>query len=44
MGSGAGALIGGLIGGKRGAGIGLLGGGVGSALYAYKLRRRHRNY
>ena len=44
MGSGAGALIGGLIGGKRGAGIGLLGGGVGSALYTYKLRRRHRNY
>ena len=44
MGSGAGALIGGLIGGKKGAGIGLLSGGVGSALYTYKLRRRHRNY
>jgi len=44
MGSGAGALVGGLIGGKRGAGIGLLGGGVGSALYTYKLRNRHRSY
>jgi len=44
MGSGAGALVGGLIGGKRGAGIGLLGGGVGSALYTYKLRKRHRSY
>ena len=40
MGSGAGALVGGLIGGKKGAGIGLLGGGVGSALYTYKLRHR----
>ena len=44
MGSGAGALVGGLIGGKKGAGIGLLGGGVGSALYTYKLRKRHSNY
>ena len=44
MGSGAGALVGGLIGGKKGAGIGLLSGGVGSALYTYKLRKRHRNY
>ncbi len=44
MGSGAGALIGGLIGGKRGAGIGLLSGGVGSALYTYKLRHRTRRY
>jgi uncharacterized protein YcfJ len=44
MGSGAGALVGGLIGGKKGAGIGLLGGGVGSALYTYKLRKRHRSY
>ena len=44
MGSGAGALIGGLIGGKKGAGIGLLGGGAGSALYTYKLRKRNRQY
>ena len=44
MGSGAGALVGGLIGGRKGAGIGLLSGGVGSALYTYKLRKRHRNY
>lgn len=42
MGTGAGALIGGLIGGKRGAGIGMLAGGGGSALYTYKLRKRHR--
>ena len=44
MGSGAGALIGGLIGGKKGAGIGLLSGGVGSALYTYKIRKRARRY
>jgi hypothetical protein len=44
MGSGAGALVGGLIGGKKGAGIGLLSGGVGSALYTYKLRHRTRRY
>jgi len=44
MGAGAGALVGGLIGGKRGAGIGLLGGGAGSALYTYKLRHRSRRY
>jgi hypothetical protein len=44
MGTGAGALIGGLIGGKRGAGIGMLAGGGGSALYTYKLRHRTRRY
>ena len=44
MGAGGGALLGGLIGGKRGAGIGALAGGGGSALYTYKLRRRNRNY
>ena len=44
MGSGAGALVGGLIGGKKGAGIGLLSGGVGSALYTYKLRHRTHRY
>ena len=44
MGTGGGALLGALIGGKRGAGIGALAGAGGSALYTYKLRRRHRNY
>lgn len=44
MGAGGGALIGGLIGGKRGAGIGALAGGGGSALYTYKLRNRNRRY
>jgi hypothetical protein len=40
MGTGGGALIGGLIGGKRGAGIGMLAGGGSSALYTYKIRKR----
>ena len=44
MGTGAGALLGGVIGGKKGAGIGALAGAGGSALYTYKLRKRHRNY
>jgi hypothetical protein len=44
MGTGGGALIGGLIGGKRGAGIGMLAGGGSSALYTYKLRKRTRQY
>jgi hypothetical protein len=44
MGAGGGALIGGLIGGKKGAGIGALAGGGGSALYTYKLRNRTRRY
>jgi hypothetical protein len=44
MGTGGGALIGGLIGGKKGAGIGALSGAGGSALYTYKLRNRNRNY
>jgi hypothetical protein len=44
MGTGGGAMLGGLIGGKKGAGIGALAGLGGSALYTYKLRnRRHRN-
>jgi hypothetical protein len=43
-GAGGGALIGGLIGGKKGAGIGALAGGGGSALYTYKLRKRNRTY
>ena len=45
IGTGAGAAIGGLIGGKKGAAIGGLSGLGGSALYTYKLRRRTpRNY
>jgi len=44
MGTGLGAAIGGLAGGKKGAGIGALAGLGGSALYTYKIRKRHRNY
>src|ERR1051325_981299 len=44
MGTGAGAILGGLIGGKKGAGIGALAGAGGSALYTYKIRKRNRNY
>jgi len=44
IGTGGGALIGGLIGGKKGAGIGALAGLGGSALYTYKLRHRTRRY
>jgi hypothetical protein len=44
IGSGAGALLGGLIGGRKGAAIGALSGAGGSALYTYKIRKRHRNY
>lgn len=44
MGTGAGAAIGGLIGGKKGALIGGLSGAGGSALWTYKLRNRDRNY
>ena len=43
-GAGAGTLVGGLIGGKKGAGIGLLAGGAGSALYTYKLRHKRHRY
>src|SRR5205085_1566981 len=42
MGTGGGALLGGLIGGRKGALIGALAGGGGSALYTYKIRKRHR--
>lgn len=41
-GAGAGAAIGGLAGGKKGALIGTAVGAGGSALYTYKLRKRHR--
>lgn len=40
MGTGGGAAIGGLIGGKKGAGIGALAGLGSTALYTYKLRKR----
>ena len=43
IGTGAGAAVGGLIGGKKGAAIGALSGLGGSALYTYKLRNRNRN-
>jgi hypothetical protein len=48
IGAGGGTLVGGLIGGRRGAGLGLLGGLGAGALYTYKLnpkkRRYYRNY
>lgn len=44
MGAGGGALVGSLIGGKKGAAIGALAGGGGAALYTYVLRKRNRNY
>jgi uncharacterized protein YcfJ len=44
IGTGGGALVGGLIGGKRGAGIGSLVGLGSSALYTYKIRNRTRRY
>ncbi len=44
IGTGTGAAIGGLVGGKRGAGIGSLVGLGSSALYTYKLRHRSRRY
>jgi hypothetical protein len=44
IGTGAGALIGGLIGGRRGVGIGALSGLGGSALYTYKLNPKRRRY
>src|SRR6266404_1376821 len=44
MGTGGGALVGGLIGGRRGAGIGALAGLGGSALYTYGLRNRRHRY
>lgn len=44
IGTGGGAAIGGLAGGKKGAGIGALIGLGSSALYTYKLRNRTRRY
>ena len=42
--SGAGALVGGLLGGRRGAGLGILGGAGAGALYTYKLNPKRRRY
>jgi len=44
IGSGGGAAIGALLGGKRGAVIGAVSGLGASALYTYKLRNRNRGY
>lgn len=44
IGTGAGLLLGGLIGGKKGALIGTLAGAGGSALYTYKLRPKTNRY
>lgn len=42
-GIGAGALIGGIAGGKKGAAIGALAGGGGAAVYTYGIRKRRRS-
>ena len=42
--AGAGALVGGLIGGRRGVGYGLLAGTGAGALYTYKLNPKKRRY
>lgn len=42
--TGAGALIGGLVGGRRGAGWGLLTGAGAGALYTYKINPKRRRY
>jgi hypothetical protein len=44
IGTGAGALLGGLIGGKKGALIGGATGLGGSALYTYKIRPKKKKY
>lgn len=43
IGTGAGALLGGLINGKKGALIGTAAGAGGGALYTYKIRNRKKN-
>ena len=42
--TGAGALIGGLLGGRRGVAYGLMGGAGAGALYTYKLNPKRRRY
>ncbi|MEP7211593.1 MAG: hypothetical protein ABI791_00860 [Acidobacteriota bacterium] len=44
VGTGGGALLGALFGGRRGASIGALAGLGGSALYTYKLNPKRRRY
>ena len=44
VGTGGGAVLGGLIGGKKGALIGAGTGLAGSALYTYKLKKKKRHY
>ena len=41
-GTGAGALIGGIAGGKKGAAIGAIAGGGGAAVYTYGIRKRRK--
>ena len=42
-GVGAGALIGGIAGGKKGAAIGAVAGGGGAAVYTYGIRKRRKS-
>jgi hypothetical protein len=42
--TGAGALVGGLVGGRRGAGWGMLAGAGSGALYTYKMNPKRRRY
>lgn len=44
IGTGGGALLGALFGGKKGAAIGALAGAGGSALYTYKIKPKKRRY
>ena len=44
IGAAAGTLLGGLIGGRRGAGIGLLAGAGSGALYTYKIKPKSSYY
>lgn len=44
IGTGGGALLGGLLGGRRGIGWGALAGAGASALYTYKIRPKQRRY
>jgi hypothetical protein len=44
IGTGAGAVIGALAGGRKGALIGAAAGGGGGALYTYKLKKKKRRY
>ncbi len=44
IGTGAGVLLGAIIGGRKGAAIGALAGAGGSALYTYKIKPKYRRY